>query len=95
LRYPFENAFRRLGTVAGSYYFFANHLLTRLIPLPLSKLPSPFSQVHPGFTFWLFVKTTTTSGLYGSLADEECLSLRSVLIIPDIPFTGKKDGERY
>jgi hypothetical protein len=48
----------------------------------------------PGFTFWLFAKTTTTSGLYGSLANEEFLSLGSVLNVPDMSFTGKKDGGR-
>ncbi len=48
----------------------------------------------PGFTFWLFVKTTTTSEFYGSLVNEECLPLRSVLNVPDVSFTGKKDGER-
>jgi hypothetical protein len=38
LRYPFDHAFRRLGTVAGSYYFFANRLLTRLIPSTVFEL---------------------------------------------------------
>ena len=48
----------------------------------------------PGFTFWLFAKPTTTSGLYGSLANDELLSLRSVLNVPDMTFTGKRSSER-
>ena len=48
----------------------------------------------PGFTFWLFAKPTTTSGLYGSLANDEILSLRSVINVPGMTFIGKRDGER-
>jgi hypothetical protein len=48
----------------------------------------------PGFTFRLFAKPISTSGLYGSLANDEIMSLRSVLNDPDMTFTGKKDGER-